>query len=80
MTDVGDGRCTLDTRTYLSMVAVVESAVSRDGETEPECEFDKDSDRKSVDDGEHTQARNEHMQAHDELATDTDARSQNGGV
>ena len=77
MTDVGDGGGTLDTRTYLSMVAVVENAVSRDGGTKPECECDKDNNEKTVDDDkqpvhdEHTRARNEH-------ATDTDARSRKG--
>ena len=77
MTDVGDGGGTLDTRTYLLTVAVVEITVSRDSETKPECEFDKDNNEKSVDDDEqlvhdeHTRARNEH-------AKDTDARSQKG--
>ena len=77
MTDVGDGGGTLDTRTYLSMVAVVENAVSRGSETKPECEFDKENAKKSVDNDEqlvhdeHTRARNEH-------ATDTDARSRKG--
>ena len=77
MTDVGDGGGTLDTRTYLSMVAVAESAVSRNGETEPECEFDEDSDGKSVDDDKQL-IRDEHTRARNELATDTDAWSQNG--
>ena len=76
MTDISDGGGTLDTRTYLSRVAVVENAVSRDV-TKPECECDKDNDEKTVDDDEqlvhdeHTRARNEH-------ATDTDARSRKG--
>ena len=77
MTDVGDGGCTLDTRTYLSMAAVVENAVSRDGGTKPECEFDKDNDEKSVDDDEQL-VHDEHTRVRDEHAKDTDARSQKG--